>query len=165
MKITRGFHATFPTDVADEIDLANRLHMAIHMRHGIQRLPRLMQADPAKVLGKMAYCRLRTPLGGLSCVHGVRAAKASRATNESILTPGHAEWPEFLERLESHLACPDFDEFFGAPKTGEYWPLCSAQLVSEMGFAIAETLCLFLCFCGDSDPLIAAHVESMWQRD
>lgn len=172
MKITRGFHAEYPTDVDDEIVLARELIVATRMRWGRTKLPRMMRTDPAAVLGRMVYCRARNFFGiPCGCVHGLQDGSKGRATNADILTPSHPEWPEFQERLNAHLSCPDFDQYYGAAQVvfhdsieTEYWPLCSAQLIAELGFAIAETLCLFSVFLGGTDEDIARHVENVWVK-
>lgn len=172
MKITRGFHAEYQTAISDEIELARELRVSALLRWGMWKLPRMLRTDPAAVLGKMAYCRVKDYFGlPCGCVMGVPCEEHTRATNEQILTPSHPEWTEFQQRLEAELVCPDFDDYYGAAQVvhhdsihTEYWPLCSAQLVAELGFAVAETLCLFACFLGDTDENIVKHVESMWTK-
>lgn len=172
MKITRGFHAAYPTDIDDEISLARDLHIAARLRWGMLKLPRMMRTDPAAVLGKMVYCRVN----GLfdvpcACLKAVPTDPQSRATNDQILTPSHALWNDFQQRLEAELVCPDFHDYYGASRVvfhdsieTEYWPLCSAQLIADLGFAVAETLCVFLSFLGDTDERITQHVESLWHK-
>lgn len=172
MKIARGFHAQYPTSIDDEIDLARELRVAALLRWGIWKLPRMLRTDPAAVLRRMAYCRHHTQHDtGWQCLLGVPFEPQTRATNDQILTPSHPEWAEFRERLDAELACPDFDDFYGASQLvfhdsiqTEYWPLCSAQLIADLGFAVGESLCLFACFLGDTDAKIADHVESMWKK-
>lgn len=163
--MARGFHATYRTDIAQEIAVARLLDTAVTMRWGIIKLPRLIRTDPAGVLRRMEYCRVQTS-GDRSwqCAAGVPHAPHTRATNEHILTPSHHEWGEFHERLKAHLVCPDFDDYYAPANREDYWPLCSAQLIAELGFAVAETLCVFACFAGDSDKEIADHVESLWRK-
>jgi hypothetical protein len=172
MNITRGFHATFPTDIDDELTLALKLHEAAVLRWGRWKLPRMLRTDPAAVLGRMAYMRPRD-FFGVPCatVRGAPFMPETRATNADILTPSHPEWDEFMERLNAELICPDFDDYYGAKQIvlhdsieTEYWPLCSAQIVSGLGFAIAETLAVFLSFLGDTDEGISKYVESGWHR-
>jgi hypothetical protein len=172
MRIARGFHAEYQTDVDDEICLARELSVSARLRWGMLKLPRMMRTDPAAVLGKMMYCRAKNFFGvPCGCVMGVPGERESRATNDYILTPSHPEWIEFQERLEAHLACPDFGDYYGAAQMvfhdsieTEYWPLCSAQLIAELGFAVAESLCVFKAFLGDTDERIAEHVERMWRK-
>jgi hypothetical protein len=165
MGVRRGFHAQYRTDIVHEIAMARRLHEAAVMRWGIIKLSRVLRTDPAAAMAKMVYCRVQTAGDApWSCAAGVPHAPQTRATNESILTPSHREWGEFHERLAAHLVCPDFDDYFGPADESDYWPLCSAQLVAELGFAVAETLAVFRCFVGDSDRSIAEHVESMWRK-
>lgn len=163
--MARGFHARYRTDITHEIVLAKRLQEAAVMRWGIIKLPRILRTDPAGVLRKMEYCRVQpSGDGSWSCAAGVPHAPQTRATNEQILTPSHHEWGEFHERLAAHLVCPDFEDYFAPTSHDDYWPLCSAGLVAELGFAVAETLCVFACFVGHSDREIADHVESMWRK-
>lgn len=164
MNISTGFHAQYPTSIEAEIRLAGALHGAALMRWGIWKLPRMMRTDPAAVFAKMAYCRIVTNQGDITCAHGIPLCPETRGTNEKILTPSHNEWEEFRERLESHLACPDFADYYAPANENEYWPLCSAQLVSQLGFAVAESLCCFRCYIGDDDDSIAKHVESLWRK-
>lgn len=165
MGVRRGFHAQYRTDIVQEIAMARRLHEAAVMRWGILKLPRVIRTDPAAAMAKMVYCRVQTAGDApWSCAAGVPHAPQTRAPNESILTPSHREWGEFHERLAAHLVCPDFSHYFGPTDESDYWPLCSAQLVAELGFAVAESLAVFRCFVGDSDRAIADHVESMWRK-
>jgi len=172
MNIQKGFHADFPTDIDDEITLALKLHDAAVLRYGKWKLPRMLRTDPAAVLGKMAYMRPRDFFGvPCAAVCGALFMPETRATNAYILTPSHPEWVEFSERLYAELVCPDFDDYYAAKQIvlhdsieTEYWPLCSAQIISGLGFAIAETLAVFLSFLGDTDAAISEHVELSWTR-
>jgi hypothetical protein len=170
--ITSGFHATYPTAIDDEINLADNLYIAALFRWGKWRLPRVARTDPASVFSGMAYLRKRD-LFGVPCgiVQGAPYEAHTRATNDAILTPSHAAWGEFQERLHAELQCPDFDERFGGARvlmqeeiTTEYWPLCSANIIAMLGFAVAESLCLLRCFMGDDDREIHDHAASMWRK-
>lgn len=170
--IASGFHATYPTHLDSEIDLADSLYIAGMMIWGRWRFPRVMRTDPAAFFARMAYMR-RCDFFGEPCaiVQAVPADSHTRATIENILTPSHAAWEEFQERLHAELQCPDFDWTYGAARmirfdeiTTEYWPLCSASIVASMGFAVAESLCLFRCFLGSSDEWIHDHTASLWHK-
>jgi hypothetical protein len=172
MNISQGFHAKYPTSISSEIELAANLHTAAGLRWGMWKLPKMLRTDPAAVLGKMAYCRFQFKgEGGWQCASSIPHEEHTRATNAEILTPSHPEWMEFQERLDAHLLCDDFNDYFGASQIvthdsiySEYWPLCSASIVAGLGFAVAETLCVFASFLGDTDQRIAEHVASMWRN-
>lgn len=172
MKIARGFHSRFPTSVNWEIVLADMLHTGLCMRFGIHKLGKMLRTDPAAVIGRMAYCRFQmTEKNYWHTAPGVLAEPQTRAKNSEILTPSHAEWDEFQERLEAEIACPDFDHYYGASQVvhhdsieTEYWPLCSASLIADMGFAVAESLTVWRSFLGEDDRQIAKHVGSFWKK-
>lgn len=178
-----GFHAAMPTPIEQEISLAESLVIACMMRYG-DRDYRILRTDPAKVFSMMCYARLpircadddgpRYEVWQRSFTPRKMIAKKMghrRPTNDEILTPSHARWAEFRERLAAELLRPDFD-FWYAPQrfptpvgvTSDFWPLCSAQLVGELGCAIAETLALFAVFHGRSDRQIHDFIEGLWHR-
>ena len=172
MPYTAGFHATYKTEINEEIALANALYIAAFMRWGIWRVPRVMRTDPANVFAGMAYLR-KPDLFGIPCgiVYGAPFEKHTRASNDAILTPSHTAWDEFQERLHAELQCPDFENRYGGARifmqeeiSTEYWPLCSASIVASMGFAIGESLCVMRCFLGDTDESIHDHTASLWRK-
>lgn len=170
-----GFHAAMPTPIEEEISLAESLLIGCIMRYG-ERDCRMLRADPAKVFSKMRFARVRLERDGEPSRYAVwqggrQSIGHRRPTNDEILTPSHARWPEFLERLGAELLRPDFD-FWYAPEryptpagvTSDFWPLCTAQLLGEMGFAIAESLAVFAVFRGRSDRDIHEFIEGFWHR-
>lgn len=172
MAFTTGFHATYPTEIDDEISLADNLYCAAYFRWGMWRLPRVARTDPASIFARMAYLR-KHDLFGIPCgiIQGAPFEPHTRATNDAILTPSHAAWDEFQERLHAEIQCPDFEQRFGGARlimqeeiTTEYWPLCSANIVASLGFAVAESLCVFRCFLGRTDQGIHDHTASLWRK-
>lgn len=172
MTYTAGFHATYPTEIDSEINLADNLHITVLMRWGMFRLPRVLRTDPAAALSKLCYLRKPDFFGiPCACIQGVSADPHTRATNEQILTPSHMAWDEFQERLHAELQCPDFEWRYGGARvvmqeeiSTEYWPLCSANIIADMGFAIAESLCVLRSFLGATDQGIHDHTRSMWHK-
>lgn len=171
MKISHGFHAKYPTEVGHEIWLAEQLALGCHLRWTMFKTPKVLRTDPAAALHRMLYARTLMDGLGWMLLTGIDDVEKTRAGNEYILTPSHAEWPEFQERLEGELACPDFDAYFGPAAvvhadtiTSQYWPLCSAQLIADMGFAVAESLAVMWHFLGNDDQRIADHTASMWRK-
>lgn len=171
MNISRGFHQRFPTDIGDEISLARELYQAARVRWGLFKSPRMFRTDPAALFRLMQYARLSSyEESSWHFALGIPMQDHTKPTNAEILTPSHPEWIEFQERLEAELVCPDFEEFYGASQTvfhdsieTEYWPLCSAQLIASLGFAVAESLVVMANFLGRTDETIAKHVESLWR--
>jgi hypothetical protein len=171
MTYTAGFHATYPTEIDSEINLADNLHITVLMRWGMFRLPRVLRTDPAAALSKLSYLRKPDFFGiPCACIQGVSADPHTRATNEQILTPSHMAWDEFQERLHAELQCPDFEWRYGGARvvmqeeiSTEYWPLCSANIIADMGFAVAESLCVYRSFLGDTDERIHDHTASLWR--
>jgi hypothetical protein len=171
MNTQNGFHATYPTAIDSEINLADNLYITVMMRWGRWRLPRVMRTNPAATLSKLAYLREPDCCGiPCACVQGVPANPHTRANNEQILTPSHMAWDEFQERLHAELQCPDFEWRYGGARvvmqeeiSTEYWPLCSANIIADMGFAVAESLCVFRSFLGDTDERIYEHTASLWR--
>jgi hypothetical protein len=173
-----GFHGVAQTPISEEISLAEMLLVACMMRYG-SRDYRMLRTDPAKVFSMMCYHRCQTTAHDDSTpewkvvygVFGRRPVGHPRPTNNQILTPSHARWQEFRERLGAELLRPDFD-FWYAPQrfptpvgvTADFWPLCSAQLLGEMGFAIAETLAVFGAFRARTDEDIREFLEGFWHR-
>ena len=172
MNIPTGFHATYPTEIDSEINLADNLYITVLMRWGMWRLPRVMRTNPAAALSKLAYLRKPDVFGvPCACVHGVPADPHTRANNDQILTPSHLAWDEFQERLHAELQCPDFEWHYGGARivmqeeiSTEYWPLCSANIIASMGFAVAESLCVYRSFMGDTDEGIHDHTASLWRK-
>jgi hypothetical protein len=172
-----GFHAAIPTPIDEEISLAESLTIGCMMRFGSERDSRMLRTDPAKVFSMMWFARVTTlPQDGepshCFVYHGGRQSFGyRRPTNDEIMTPSHARWEEFRERLTAELMRPDFD-FWYAPQrfptpagvTSDFWPLCSAQLLGDMGFAIAESLALFAIFHCRSDRLICEDMARIWFR-
>lgn len=172
-----GFHAAAPTDIGEEINLAECLYIACKMRFG-SRSTRMIRTDPARVFEMMVYHRcLATCSFDKSSewkvffgIYGRKTLGHRRPTNDEIVTPSHEQWPEFRERLAAEMMRPDFD-FWYAPQrfatpsgvTSDFWPLCSAQLLGEMGFAIAESLAVFAVFHNWSDADIR-DMEGHWGR-
>jgi hypothetical protein len=172
MAFTTGFHATYPTYIDDEINCADYLYSAAMLRWGRWRLPRVARTDPSSLFASMAYIRERD-LFGVPCaiVLGVPKDQRTKATNDAILTPSHLAWEELQARLHAELQCPGFEERFGGARyfmqeeiSTEYWPLCSANIVADMGFAVAESLCVMRCFLGDTDQDIHDHTASLWHK-
>ena len=172
MTVAAGFHATYPTSIDQEIYLADNLHIAALLRWGMWRLPRVLRTDPAAVFEKMAYMRAHNFFDvPCACIHGVPTDPHTRATNDHILTPSHTAWQEFQERLHAALQCPNFEWHYGAARivmqeeiSTEYWPLCSASIIAQMGYAVAESLCVFRSFLGDTDRGIHDHTQGLWQK-
>jgi hypothetical protein len=168
MDALQRFHDRYPTDIDDEIRVADDLHTAIELRWG-DRDGRYMRANPQEVFRRYCYWR-KTNLCGYTCVieAGSRIFKEGCATNEYILTPAHGAWEEFRERLHSLLVLPDHEWLYGpATISGtaqrEYWPLAAAQTLREMGFAVAESLTLFRVFGGETDRRVYTHVRKLWR--
>ena len=171
-----GFHAEIPTPIEEEISLAESLVIGCMMRFG-DRDYRMLRTDPATVFAMMRFARVtlqsraEDPVRYAVWQGSRRTIGHRRPTNDEILTPSHARWPEFRERLGAELMRPDFD-FWYAPQryptpagvTADFWPLCTAQLLGEMGFAIAESLALFATFRGRSDRDIHEFIEGFWHR-
>jgi hypothetical protein len=169
-----GFHAEIRTGIEEEISLAESLYIACLMRYGDRRT-RMLRTDPAKVFSMMRYARIQ-PSGEREFIiwqgngYG-RNLGCRRPSNDEILTPSHERWPEFLERLGAELLRPDFD-FWYAPQrfktnvgvTAEFWPLCSAELIGEIGCAIAESLCLLTTFYASDDAAIYERAERIWHN-
>jgi hypothetical protein len=171
MNISHGFHAKYPTEVGDEIYLAERLALSCTLRWTIWKTPKVLRTDPAAALHRFNFMRKDFGERGWFVVPGVPDFDGTRATNEHILTPSHPEWVEFQERLEGELVCPDFDLYYGPAAvvhpdtiTSEFWPLCSAQLIADLGFAVAESLAVMWHFLGSDDEHIAKHVEGLWRK-
>lgn len=172
MTATARFHARFRSDLDDEIGLAENLYIAALFRWGKVRLPRLLRTDPAAVFQPLAYAREPGAFGWRCLlIHGWDVCRESRAGNEFILSPAHAHWNDFHQRLGAELISPDFDWQYGPASTcgcrgggKEYWPLCAASLVAEFGCAVAESLALFAAFMGDTDRDIHDHVETLWNQ-
>lgn len=171
MTTRAAFHAAMPTDIADEIDLAENLVLGGWTRYGKDSFARRLRTDPAEVFRKMHYLRL-APSGesdrGYWVVTGINGdddflGYQTKASNADILTPSHQRWGEFAERLLSLLEADDFSWHY-APARGEYWPLASAETIRGMGFAVAETLAVFGAFLGTNDRDIHEHVESLWGK-
>jgi len=176
------FHDRLPTDTCLEIALAESLRTTLCLRYGGFKLPRMLRTDPGMIFGKLLYGRVsRSQDNAGNCcefqnnyfevIEGWPLGLENRATNDDILTPSHSDWGEFEERLRGHLLAPDFDDHFGAARmiqyeeiTTEYWPLCSAMLIRDLGFAIAESLALMNSFLGSDDERISRHVRSLWHK-
>ena len=172
MACVTGFHATYKTETDSEIYLADNLYTAAFLRWGMWRLPRVARTNPASVCRWMAYMR-KPGLFDLPCgiVYGAPYEPHTRATNDTILTPSHTAWDEFQSRLHAELQCPDFEDRFGGARylmqeeiTTEYWPLCSANIIASLGFAVAESLCIMRCFMGRDDQCIHDHAASLWHK-
>jgi len=173
MGTRHGYHARYSTDAVAEIAMAKRLYEGSIMRWGIFKIARVFRTDPAAAIARLYWCRVQAsrdaaypwaPAAGVPHMANSVTPMAERATNAEILTPSHAAWSEFRERLTGHLACPDFDDYYGPAGSDDYWPLCSATLIAEMGFAVAETLTVCRVFSGDRDADIAALVERSWAK-
>jgi hypothetical protein len=172
-----GFHAKYQTDIDHEINCAENLFIAGIFRWGDSFASRL-RTDPAAIFAKMRYQRLNN-FGQVPCyVMQGRAFEGvfekhfvPRPSNADILTPSSPEWPEFAERLGAELMRPDFDFWYGGARTliqdeisTEYWPLCSAQLIAELGFAIAESLCIYRAYNCETDARIHESAERIWNN-
>jgi AcrR family transcriptional regulator len=176
---TTAFHARFQTDVDNEIEFGSELYIAGVMRYG-ERLSRLVRRDPATIWRRFRYFRAdlepATPEPGecgrpFAIVHrGIDIGDDGKASAADILTPDNAVvWRDFIERLAAELNTPDARWRF-APAARchcgmsglEFWPLASAELLREMGFAVAETLATFVTFHGFRDEQIRDHVEGIW---
>jgi hypothetical protein len=173
MDTTTAFHSRFPTDVDQEICLAENLYIAARMRFGDQ-LSKLVRGDPADLWRRFHFCRVGchdSPVPFAIVVQGLDFAPGSKASNDDILTPSVPAWREFVDRLVGELSSPDAAWRF-APASRchcgtsglEFWPLASAQLVRSLGFAIGETLAVFLAFYARSDRDVLDHVEDVWNR-
>lgn len=173
MDTTTPFHARFPTDVDQEINLAENLYIAARMRYGDQ-LSNLVRHDPAAVWQRFQFCRVRchdSPVPFAVVIQGLDYAPDTKADNDHILTPAVSVWREFVDRLVGELSGPDAAWRF-APANRchcgtsgrEFWPLASAELVRSLGFAIGETLALFVAFHARTDDDVAHHVEAVWNR-
>lgn len=174
-----GYHAVAQTPIEDEISLAEMLLVGCMMRYG-SRTTRMLRTDPAKVFSMMCYHRCTTttnddPTSEWKVLYGIfgnRPIGHPRPTNDQILTPSHGRWDEFRERLGAELLRPDFDFWYGPQRfqtpvgvTADFWPLCSAQLVGELGFAIAESLALFGAFhCRSDRDIHDDHMRAHWHR-
>jgi len=173
MGTTTPFHSRFPTDVDQEITLAEHLYVAARLRYGDQ-LTKIVRHDPAGVFRRFQFCRVccdASRPGFAVIAQGVDVAPETKASNDDILTPSIPAWREFVDRLVGELSSPDAAWRFAAASrchcgtSGlEFWPLASAELVRSLGFAIGETLAVFLTFHAYSDRDVLDHVESIWNR-
>jgi hypothetical protein len=173
MDTTTSFHARFPTDVDQEISLAENLYIAARLRYGDQ-LTNIVRGDAGGVFRRFRFCRVRCQDSSAPfalVVQGLDYAPETKADDDDILTPSVPAWREFSDRLVGELAGPDAAWRF-APASRchcgtsglEFWPLASAELVRSLGFAIAETLAVFLTFHGYSDRDVLEYVETIWNR-
>jgi hypothetical protein len=172
-----GFHGKYQTDIDHEINCADNLYIAGIYRWGESFTTRL-RTDPAAVFSRMRYTRLNHFFGNACYImqgYTFRNVEAHhfvpRPTNAEILTPSHPEWVEFAERLGAELMRPDFDLWYGGARvlmqeeiSTEYWPLCSAQLIAELGFAIAESLCVYRAHHCETDARIHDSAERIWKN-
>jgi hypothetical protein len=171
MSNTKSFHKAIPTDIDDEIRIAEALYSAGIIRHGKDGFRSRMRTDPAAYFAGCHYVRLLDRRGSKAdCIiaAGVKGeggwlGHPTKASVEDILTPSHEAYREFSERLLSLLVSEDFAWNY-APVAGEYWPLGSAEIIRDMGFAVAETLTLYQAFLGDTDRSIYDHVERFWRN-
>jgi hypothetical protein len=177
MSAATGFHAKYPTEIDHEINCSENLWLAGIYRWGADSFQRRVRTDPAAVFARMHYTRLNN-WGQSPCYlfqgrafNDVFAAHyVPRPTNAEILTPSHPAWVEFEERLGAELMRPDFDFWYGGARvvmqqeiSTEYWPLCSAQLVGELGFAIAESLCALRAINCNTDAEIHDRAARVWR--
>lgn len=158
-----AFHSAMPTDIADEISLAENLIACGRLLHGRDAFARRMRTDPMVFFRRCHYDRWHDRESRHEYIIAEGFRGESKATLDAILTPSHKQWPEFSERLLSLLVTDDFSWRY-APAGGEYWPLASAEIVRSMGFAVAETLTVFGAFFGTRDRDIYDHVENLWNK-
>lgn len=161
------FHQRLPTDIDHEIALAEALYSAGIVRHGQDGFRIRLRTDPAGFFRQCHY--IRYPLK-CECIValGFKADEAYvgfaiKPTNDEILTPSHPAFGEFSDRLLSELVAHDY-EWNYAPLNDDYWPLASAVIIRDMGFAVAETLTVYQAFLGEKDRKIHDHVEGFWWR-
>jgi hypothetical protein len=170
MSSSKPFHGAVPTGIDDEIRLAEALYSAGIIRHGKDGFRARMRTDPGAYFAGCHYVRLLDRRGSQTdCIiaAGFKGDDSwlgypTKASVENILTPSHEAYREFSERLLSLLVSDDFAWNY-APAAGEYWPLGSAEIIRDMGFAVAETLTLYQAFLGDTDRRIYDHVEGFWR--
>ena len=177
MSAVNGFHAMYRTEIDYEINLADNLYIAGLLRYG-KSFARRVRQDPAAVFSRMQFTRLRSACGADCYIlqgDTLRGVDASffvpRPTNAEILSPSHPAWPDFHQRLGAELMRPDFNFWYGGARvmmqeeiSTEYWPLCSAQLIGQLGCAIAESLCVLRAMLCDNDECIHESAERVWNR-
>jgi hypothetical protein len=171
MSRTKAFHRCMPSDIDHEIELAKVLYTGGILRHGQDGFRLRMRTDPVSYFSSCHYVRLKDKKNaGIDCIvaAGFKGDDAwlgypTKAGIEDILTPSHDAYGEFSDRLLSLLVSDGFAWNY-APVGDEYWPLASAEIIRDMGFAVAETLALYQAFLGDTDRHIYDHVESFWKR-
>jgi hypothetical protein len=177
MSDATGFHAQYRTDIDQEINLADNLYIAGLFRYG-QSFARRARTDPAALLRRMHYTRLRN-FFEVACyivqgksLHDVAPEHfVPRPTNAEILTPSHPAWADFHQRLGAELMRPDFDFWYGGARvlmqeeiSTEYWPLCSAQVIGQLGCAVAESLCVLRAMLCDNDRCIHEGAQRIWNN-
>lgn len=173
MDATTPFHARFPTDVDQEISMAENLYISARLRYG-ERLSNMVRRNPADVWRRFHYCRVRSndsPVPFALVVQGMDYAPETKASAADILTPDVHAWREFVDQLVGELSGPDATWRFAPARrchcgtSGlEFWPLASAELVRRLGFAVAETLAVFLTFHASTDQDVLEFVERIWRR-
>lgn len=174
-----AFHGKFKTDIDQEIESGAELYIAGRLRYG-ERLSGLVRRNPAAVWRRFCYlrsdiepCNLTAECsrrGFAVVVRGIDIGDDCKATNRDILTPCHRRaWRVFRDRLGVSLAADDAEwRYSPANRCGcglsgrEFWPLASAELLRDLGFAVAESLATFLVFHGGGDELIHDLVETVW---
>jgi hypothetical protein len=174
-----GFHARHPTDLDQEIEAAAELYIAGRLRYG-ERLSGLVRRNPARVWKRFHYLRAEPEPAGpprerstsrfALLVRGIDVGDDCKAANSEILTPCHrSAWRQFSRRLEESLAAEDAEwRYSPANRCGcglsgrEYWPLATAEIVRDLGFAVAETLATLLSVHGNTDEEIRDWVAQVW---
>lgn len=172
MAIATGFHARYGLDVMNEIGAAADMFNAMTCRYGYFRLPRMMRTDPAAVFTNWAYGRL--PLDYESGRYHLylnihrKMGKPSHATNDFILTPSHPEWVKFLGRVHRKTKRPGFEWQVGEHDDGEPFRKIPTSVLAEvaagLGFAVMESVVLWVCLADDRDASLVENAAARWHR-
>jgi hypothetical protein len=164
-EVMKSFHQRYPTSIAHELWLADRLVDAILMRHGSLPARRRLRADAGGVFGRLRYHRVpQEPLRGRPWAvvfvgTEYRSERESRATTAEILTPDKAgPWLSLQIALEGRCGTMFSHEPHDRTK--------AAKAIRRMGYAVAESLATAWFFNGESSWAIAEDVSQTWhQRD
>lgn len=141
----RRFNMGCDTLHQDEIELARDLHKACQLVFGGQRSRQIAQRSPASLFRRMRYGRAFMHDASRSAMVLVsddsEFLHCNKATNRHILKPTSRCWSTFVERVRrvSQL-----------PRWADGW-CATAEVLDELGFAIAESIATLLCWGIESD--------------
>lgn len=150
----RKFNMGCDTLHQDEIELGKNLHTACTLLYGVERSRRCAAKSPSALFRRMRYGRAfmndaKRPSMILVSDNSPHL-HCNKADDRDILTPTSRHWAAFREQVRRVATLPRWADGWCA----------TAEVLDDLGFAIAESIATLLCWGIESDEGVLCYTPN-----